>query len=60
MKEDVKNKLSPSPPGEDEDWRLASSPASFVEGFLVLPLWIAGLFSGDANPSCLSQANSFM
>src|ERR1039458_2431086 len=41
-------------------WCLTSSPVSFLEGLLVWPLCIAAHFSGDANPSCLSQLNGFM
>src|SRR6266478_2535785 len=45
-------------------WRPAggftSSPVPFVEGFLVLPLWIAAYCSGDANPSCWFPGNGFI
>jgi hypothetical protein len=50
MKEDVKKEIFPLSPLEI-CWWLTSSPVSFVEGFLVLPLWVAAYFSGDANPS---------
>src|ERR1035438_5132903 len=35
-------------------------PVSFLEGLLVSLLWLAAFFSGDTNPSCLSQLNGFM
>src|ERR1700730_3834290 len=55
-----RKKYFPLPSGETWMWWLASSPVSFLEGSLVCPLWIAAHFSGDTNPSCLSQLNGFM
>ena len=52
MKEDVKEKILLPPSAEAWVWRLTSSPVSFLEGVLVLPLWFAAYGSGDASPSC--------
>jgi len=60
MKEDVKNKFFPLPSRGDADLASCIQPTSFVEGFLVLALWIAAFCSGDADPSRLSQLNRFM
>jgi len=59
IKEDVKKKTFPLSPLETR-WWLYIQPRPFVEGFLVLPLWIAAYCSGDANPSCWFPGNGFI
>jgi hypothetical protein len=49
MSEDVKKKFFSLPSRDTQALWLASSPVSLLRGFLVLPLWIAAYFSGDAN-----------
>jgi hypothetical protein len=48
MKEDVKEKSLSAPLAGSQDWRLTSSPASFLEELMILPLLFAAEFSGDA------------
>jgi len=64
MKEDVKEKNFSPPLREMRVWWLTSSPTSyltsFLEGLLVSSLWLAADFSGNANPSCLSQLDGFI
>src|ERR1039457_5029390 len=66
MKKGVKKKKKSPPPRKKRGGGCGSTPTSSsgsslsIEGLLVWPLWLAADFSGDTNPSCLSQLNGFM
>jgi len=51
IKEDVKKKFFSVPLEGHEAGSLHPALPPLLEGLLVLPLWIAAYFSGDANPS---------
>jgi len=41
-------------------WFAHPARASLLEGFLILPLWLAARSSGEASSSCLSRFIGFM
>ena len=62
MKRDVKENVLPAPLGDAQVFTSSPIPflSSFLEGLLVLSLWLAAISSGEANLSCLSQFTGFM